>query len=192
MRLSHSRAGRTALGILALTFVAACAQAQNKPDTAAVRVFVQRFYDRYASVQEQADAQAQVLAAKPSFLSAKLQTALRADSAARFDKPEPTRELLSFDPFLASQDPCPRYRVGAVRLRGDSARVGVHSVCPFKGPDSVSPRPAVTVIVYRVGSRLEIADFIYGGVTLSRLLCQYAMADTRQERRPKSCPRQAP
>lgn len=41
-----------------------------------------------------------------------------------------SREVIDFDPFLNSQDPCPRYKVTDVRSAGRSYRATVQPVCP--------------------------------------------------------------
>src|SRR5690349_9347451 len=172
--------------------IAACAKAQRQPDTAEVRVFVQGFYDWYVPRMAHDGVASEIWSHDPPYLTQSLIDALRADSAARFVKPHATREVLNFDPYLNSQDPCSRYRVGKIEPQGDSAIVSVHSVCSFMGPDSVSPRPVAVVSVVRNRSRWEMADFRYGKTALGNLLCEYAMADDIASRRPKTCPARTP
>jgi len=162
-----------------------CGQTTSK-DTVAVRAFVQQFYDGYLTAKKETRGPAWwlLMHRTPSGLSAELIRALRGDSLALVDKQQ-TRESLNFDPILMSQDPCPRYKVGSLRVRANAFRVGVHSVCP--GMDSTNVPPSVIVEVGRNGAHWEILNFFYSSTDLKSLLCGYAKADTRRERRPASC-----
>lgn len=63
---------------------------------------------------------------------------------------------LDWDPFLASQDPCPPYQAVSVNRRNDTLRVGIRASCG----DSASL--AVIANVVRANGGFVFADFEHG------------------------------
>src|SRR5579859_6510196 len=78
--------------------------------TAAALQFVQGFYDWYIQVADKSRGPAWWMAmnSPANYLTTDLASALRDDSAATRVDP-PWRESFNSDPFLDSQDPCPKY-----------------------------------------------------------------------------------
>jgi hypothetical protein len=144
----------------------------------AVRDFVQKFYNQYLDTTFSATAPSLHV---DEFVEADLMRALRED-AASFD----TRETLSFDPFLDSNDACPRYDVVDVRRDGQTYKVTVHPVCA--DPRWQTQRPIVDVRAEN--DRWKISNMTYdhdGLGDLKSLLCKWAKADIKPERRPDKC-----
>lgn len=153
----------------------------GRDSTAAVRQFVQGFYDWYTPIAlsfPRFPAWYDVLNNADRYLDRDLAAAIRADSVAREGDPI-TRETLNFDPFLSSQDPCGPYEVIEVRRRGDTFRVPIRP-CHAKGAGPV-------VEVRAVDGRWRIANVFYGKGDLKSYLCQWAKADARTDRRPAKC-----
>ncbi len=151
------------------------------PDTAAVRQFVQRFYDWYAPVAAGDSRHPTYWATlNGRGLDRVLAEALRSDSIASARADE-TRELFNADPFLWSQDPCTPYAVDKVDVSNTGFRVTVVAICrlPPSNRPILDVRPA--------GTSFEIVNVFYGNEDLRSLLCGYAKADKRPERRPKEC-----
>ena len=151
----------------------------------AARQFVQSFLDWYVPVVNDMNRQPawwRVLTMRPHVLDPVLREALRADSAAGRGDLTP-REVLNGDPFLDSQDPCPRYE--AIEARRDSVgvRVTVKPVCA--NPTWQTQRPVI--LVRREGGEWTIVNVFYQKHDLKYWLCEYAKADTRPEHRPSSC-----
>jgi hypothetical protein len=96
----------------------ACAQSapQGRDSAAAARQFVQGFYSWDTSLTE----------SQRSSEVAKVSSYLDSSLASGFHS---AREKIDFDPFLASQDPCPRYKVTKIRVEGLGFRVTVEPVC---------------------------------------------------------------
>lgn len=116
-------------------------------------------------------------------VGADLTRALEEDRASAADRKEP-REVLGADPFLATQDTplCPFVADSAARASGE-VRVAVYYKCPGSGR-----RSPTTLRVAPANGRWEIVDVLYADtLSLKRLLCGYALHDTRPEKRPKSC-----
>ena len=114
------------------------------------------------------------------YLAPDLAAALRADSVAAHEDPmKQTREVLNFDPFLESQDPCGPYEVIDVHRRGSAFIVPIR-VCHSKGAG-----PAVEV--HAVDGRLRISNVLYGEGDLKSYLCQWAKADLQIDKRPAKC-----
>jgi hypothetical protein len=188
---------RAACCLVFLGTPTACAQRSATPtvsvatnDSTTVHAFVQRFYDVYTDARSrQQDAMQQVLIRDSTFLDRSLLLALRADMAANRDRNQP-RETINFDPFLESQDPCPKYVVSEVHAAGRSYRVTVRPVCPTAdGQRWQTSRPVVEVV--SLGSRWMIANVLYTKATpptdLMALLCRYAQSDVRVALRPTRC-----
>jgi hypothetical protein len=158
----------------------------STPDSSgAVRQFVQEFYNRYQDKtffrMDWRDLD--------QFVDADLMRALRGDSAAAA-QPRDTRQMLSFDPFLATSGTCPRYDVVDVRRDGQTYKVAMLPVCG--DPRWQPQRPVVEVV--REGNRWMIANVWYhydpnGPSDLKGLLCAWAKADLIPERRPADCGR---
>jgi hypothetical protein len=130
-------------------------------DTAAVRSFVQGFYDWY--VPKALDPKGEVasdlaLKQKGAFFSTRLAQALKDDSAAAAKSPDEIVGL-DFDPFLASQDPCDKYVTGAVTQVGIHFQVAVFGICSGKKND----KPDVIVEVIRQGTSCIFVNFLYPG-----------------------------
>ncbi len=107
------------------------------------RVFVKTFYDWYVPIANQdhkgpsSDA---AIKQKSSMFSLELANALREDSAAQA-KAQGEIVGLDSDPFLSTQDPESRYKVGKVIHKGDRWFVEVHGVRngkPHLTPDVIA------------------------------------------------------
>lgn len=167
------------------------ATAQSGPvaDSAAAHRFAQEFYDWYTPLGPRPGGPSWflLLSGRTFRLEADLVAALRSDSIARNDARQ-FRETLNFDPFLDSQDPCPRYAVSEVRRIGAKYRVKVKPVCANAIAQSYQTGEPVLEIVSESGV-WTISDVFYSdSATLKRTLCGYAKDDLRSERRPKKCP----
>lgn len=155
-------------------------------DPVSAREYVQDFYDRYVPTADS-------VRGEPAFwrllsagvLDSTLVEALRADSAfGDLSSNHGTREGLDFDPFLASQDPCPRYEVVDTRADGPSSfRVTVKPVCADTTWQTQRPVMAVT----HHDGRWKIVNVFYQRSDLRSLLCGFAKADRIPERRPSGC-----
>ncbi len=158
--------------------------------TAAVRKFVQGFYDWYApfvQTEPRFPGWWQILSSAPGYLDANLASGLRADSAAQRIDPV-SREVIDFDPFLNSQDPCPRYEVTDVHSDGRSYRVSARPVCPNANWQYWQTLDKTTVVeVVPEGGHWKITNVFYEKGDLKSLLCLNAKADTRPDRRPAKC-----
>jgi hypothetical protein len=156
--------------------------------TADVRQFVQTFYDWYTPMRVRGvghPAEWEVLTKADRYLDSSLATLLRGDSVAGLDGPQrATRVTLDFDPFLGGQDPCGPSKVIDVRRRALGFRVTVLSC--FIPPD-LTKGPRVTVDVIPVNGAWRISNVDFGDVDLKSLLCKYAKADVRPEKRPTTC-----
>src|SRR5207244_1798701 len=64
---------------------------------------------------------------------------------------------LDFDPFLATQDPCERYEVGAATRKGKDFLVEIHGVCAGKKHD----KPDVIAELVPKGNSWVFANFRY-------------------------------
>jgi hypothetical protein len=155
-------------------------------DSVSAREYVQDFYDRYVPMADSArrgPAFWRLLSA--DVLDSTLVEGLRADSAfGDLSSNHGTREGLNFDPFLASQDPCPRYEVMDTRADGPSSfRVTVKPVCADTTWQTQRPVMAVT----HQDGRWKIVNVFYQRSDLRSLLCGFAKADRVPERRPFGC-----
>jgi hypothetical protein len=163
------------------------AAASPQSDSAAAHNFVQGFYDWYTPLSQRKSpdpARFAVLNAANQYLEASLAKSLREDSLARTSR---SRDFLDLDPFLDSDDPCPRYKVTEVRPSGAGFRVRVTPVCPNASWQANQPqRPVVEVL--RAGDGWRIANVYYETRSLKGRLCEAAMSDEDVTIRPKSCP----
>jgi hypothetical protein len=201
MILYHTSTARIILAMLGLLLSQACssAPATKEPvigvggrakafavaDSAAVHGFVQGFYDWYAPIVDTNRVPGTwiVLDSGNRFLEPHLADALRGDSIANVITP-PSRDVLNFDPFLDSQDPCIPYKVAAVAQAGASFHVTIRPTC---GSTAQTNRPVVEVV--SVNGKWKIANVSYqSGYNLRGILCEYAKADQRPDRRPATCP----
>jgi len=140
-------------------------------DTASVRSFVQGFYDWYLPiVNKGGTGTSRVLQERDSLLTTELAVALRADFLAE-EQADPGETVgLNFDPFLNSQDPCPRrWEVIGILQKGSNYAVTVHPVCA-----SASHELDVVAEVTKQGPSWRFVNFFYGDTDLRKLLCQYA------------------
>lgn len=136
--------------IAALLLFAAVADERSAHD------FVQSFYQRYAAHHFNDDS---ILTTKPPLLVPALSRALKEDLEASKKSPDEIVGL-DFDPYVNSQDPCPRYEVGKVTMRGAGrASVAIHSVCEGKR----SPKPDVIADVVFSDGRWQFENFEYPG-----------------------------
>jgi hypothetical protein len=162
---------------LALLLAVACSPAQvelgqvsPQDSVASAKFFVQEFYTWYLlpGIESRGPKWYRVLNDRESALSDELTFWLRADSAAQATSGEVT--ALNFDPFLSSQDPCPRYEVGEVRARARNYEAAVFAVCAGAKPAV----PTVTTEVARNGSTWKFVNIYYGTTDLRKLLCEDA------------------
>jgi hypothetical protein len=96
--------------------------------------FVRSFYDWYvpkALAENAVPASERAIKYRSSSFSPELIRALREDSEAQA-KAQGTIVGLDFDPFLNSQDPAERYRIGPITKRGSHYWVDVYGVWPGK------------------------------------------------------------
>lgn len=122
---------RFSISALALLLASSCASAQSsapKADEASCRTFVQSFYDWHVAHGSNFE---KTFKLKRSVLSPQLGNALAADLAAAKKNADEIVGL-DFDPFLNSQDPAARYRVGKVMVKEGSCLAEVASVPPDK------------------------------------------------------------
>lgn len=170
--------------------IARHAAAPAADSTAAARQFLQKFYDWYAPFAQtdpRFPAWWAILTRDSADLDAHLARALRADSAAQRMNPR-SREVIDFDPFLNSQDPCPRYTVTDVRPDGRGYRATVEPVCPNPTAQywqTLDKHTSVKVIPQ--GGHWRIANVFYGPGDLESERCGHAKADRRPDRRPIKC-----
>ena len=162
-------------------------QPGQQADTAAVRQFTQGFYDWYMSRPHGLRPSSFVLGAGRRFIQDGFASALRVDSIS-IEDPGGLGFALDSDPFLDSQDPCPRYGVTGVTSTSGRFRVAVRPICP----DPISQnhqsfaKPSVEVVSEAGGWR--IANVFYeNGKDLKSMLCTFANRDTVPVRRFPKC-----
>jgi hypothetical protein len=157
-------------------------------DSEAAHRFVQKFYDWYtAGTAYGVKAPAGFDQMLANYLDASLAAALRADAAAQRDSAQ-FRQSLSVDPFLFSQDPCPRYEVAEVRRVEGKFVVTMRPVCANATAQKYQNKQ-VAVEVARQGDEWRIHDVSYlDGSTLKGRLCNFAREDSRPDKRPARCP----
>ena len=133
------------------------------PDTGAADAFVRDFYQGFAP-RGQASGLAvtdSLLNERPMLFAPALLLALRQDAAARA-KAVGEIDGLDFEPFLNSQDPCPRYVVGPA-TRADSSEPGAVRVTVRAACDRASgPPPAFSVEVIPHAGSWQFVNFFYG------------------------------
>ena len=173
MTLSMSRT----LFIVALVGLGACG-AGGERDTASSRAtprtgatdtlrtapeaavqFVRGFYAAYTprGMESGLAAVDSLLKEQPRLFTPALLQALQRDAAARGAA---TGEIdgLDFEPFLNSQDPCPRYEVGGAAPVGGRVQVPVYAVC--EGRRAVTATVVTEVVPANGG--WAFANFVYG------------------------------
>ncbi|HEX4684640.1 MAG TPA: DUF3828 domain-containing protein [Gemmatimonadaceae bacterium] len=156
---------------------------------AAVRRFIQQFYDWYTpfvAAGPKYPAWFRILTYSERYLAEPLASALRADSTEQGVNLD-SREVIDFDPFLESQDPCPLYEATDVHSDRHDYRVTVRPICP--NPISQgwqTSKPVVSVVAE--GGQWKIANVYYKEKgDLMSMLCRFAMADLRVDRQPAKC-----
>jgi hypothetical protein len=190
IRVRTTRAGWLSAPLLAYALAIGCARGESKErplppgqqqaqaiqqtDSAAVRRFVQSFYDWYRPMSDadRADPLAVVLGSADRWLAAGLAAALRGADLGEFQ-----REL-SFDAFLWSQDPCARYDVASVTVAPNAFYVAVRPVCPAgsEGAKWQTKQPLVEVV--RESGQWKIANVKYDRGDLKAELCSAARPDS--------------
>jgi hypothetical protein len=159
--------GRSLVAVLLLTAVPVlAARAQSRAGALAAadtaRRMVQRFYDWYLPLTEDADgdgsAWMRAVRERGSLFAREIVDGLRADSAAAADDDGEIAGL-DGDPFLDAQDPCDSYQVRRVRADGDAFLVEVLG----EGGCETHGGPDVIVVVERRDGRWVFADFRYPG-----------------------------
>ncbi len=155
-------------------------------DSVSAGEYVQSFYDWYVPMADSArDGPAFWRLLSADVLDSTLVEGLRADSAfGDLSSKHGTREGLNFDPFLASQDPCPRYEVADTGADGPTGfRVTVKPVCAETTWQTQRPVIAVT----HHDGRWKIVNVFYERSDVRSLLCGFAKADRIPERRSSGC-----
>lgn len=130
------------------------AQRQREEMTAGDSVaqqFTQRFYSWY----EKDSPYETTVRDSGRYFAPSLLAALRADLAASKANSEEIVGL-DWDPFLASQDPCPPYRAGATTHRADTVRIAIRAAC------GDSSRPAVIADIVFISGTPVFSDFEHG------------------------------
>ncbi len=124
-------------------------------DAESARRFVQAFYDWYVPLGDRAPATRldSVVARGPQWFTPILQHALQRDVDAQRNAADIVSVVGDFDPFLNSQDPCPRYAALAVVPRGTGWQVAVSAQC-----EGGVATPAVLVDVVREGTDWRFAN----------------------------------
>lgn len=155
------------LGVLALAAVSCrareAATVEGSLPLAAIdsaRQFAQRFYAWYVPSGARFE-----LAVRDSgqYFEPSLLAAMREDIAASAASKDEIVGL-DWDPFLATQDPCPGYRLGAASSRGDRVVVPVVGDCTQRADSS----PDVVAYLARGAHGWVFADF--GGTSEGTLL----------------------
>lgn len=193
VKLRSLAPGARGMGLVLLGIVASCgrppgAGLAGSPhgDSASAREYVQGFYDRYlATERTEGGGPAHWRLLGSDVLDSTLVAALREDSAFGDQRHPGSREGLNFDPFLASQDPCPRYEAIRARSEGPGFHVTVRPLCADSSWQNQGP---VVEVSYR-DARWRIVNVHYERTDLRTLLCQYAGRDTRARRPPAACVR---
>jgi len=121
--------------------------------------FVQRFYDWYVPLmldgQTGAAWDVTLRSRRASFDSTLLRALIEDREASARDSNDVVG--LDFDPFLASQDPCSAYKVGAASKHGDRYWVEVFAVCDEKQ----GAKPALIAQVTRGRDSWTFVNFRY-------------------------------
>jgi hypothetical protein len=124
----------------------------------AAAAFTQSFYDWYlasgASLEHLVRDSAQLF-------DPPLYQALAGDLDAQAHNPDEVVGL-DWEPFTASQDPCPAYQVDAPRPRGPHYLVPVRAKCPTPDSGASPGPPTVLVELARRGSRWVFVNVWHG------------------------------
>ena len=134
--------------------------------------FAWAFYDWYVRLGAPFDS----IWGKRALFSPELFQALRADADAQAKDSEYIVGL-DWDPFVNSQDPCPRYRIGP------SAQHGTHSLVPVTGTCESDSQPDAVAELGRQGGGWVFVNFRHGadsGSLLSDLARLRRDRETRQ------------
>lgn len=172
-RNAPSRSIRFASTLLTLAVLLSCSGNKAVPDSDSARTFVQDFYDWYVpiSLKDHTERASDIaLKERSSAFDSDLARELKEDSDAQSRVPGDIVGLDS-DPFLASQDPCERYQVIAVRESGQSYLVSVRG---SGGCEKHEDADVVVEVVARDGTWL-FSNFQYprsGGDDLRTVLKQ--------------------
>jgi hypothetical protein len=132
--------------------------ASRQIESVAAQAFAQAFYQQYVPRAAESGLTAidSLLRQRPDLFDAKLLAALRQDATARAAA---VGEIdgLEGDPFLNSQDPCPRYTVGTATLVASTVRVPVYGQCGTAGDHT----PAAFLELARRDSSWVIRNVLY-------------------------------
>jgi hypothetical protein len=123
-----TRIGAVSIGLVLLLSMPVSLEAQTQPAIGGPEGFVQEFLDWYV-IQ---DGWRAVLQQRRFAVHPDLRALLQAEAAAE-ESADGGLGGLDFDPFLASQDPCDRYRAGTVSRRGGRYLVEISGTCPSSG-----------------------------------------------------------
>jgi hypothetical protein len=146
----------------------------SQPDSQAdsVRRFVQQFYDWYVPLvvphrpDQNVDSTVQL---RDAFLDTALVRELDEDLAAKKKAPPGELEGINFDPFLNSQDPCPRYVAGLAQRGERDYFVDVRPDC---GASAYQPKHFIAV-VRPYDRSFRFADFQFDSTTLRKVLAAF-------------------
>lgn len=125
------------------------------PAADSAAAFAQRFYDWYARDSMRFEA---TVRDSGAWFAPQLLSALRADIAASARNPGEVVGL-DWDPFVASQDPCPGYRVGRPTERDGRVLVPVTGDC---GQRPAGTAPDVMAELVRQGPAWSFSNFRHG------------------------------
>lgn len=151
----------------------------NAQLSATVKIFVRRFYSWYvpeALKANEAPAWNVALKFRGEVFSVTLFRALKEDSDAQARVSGQVAGL-DFDPFLNTQDPCDRYRVGTVAPHGAGFRVAIYGMCSGRRNE----RPVVIAEVERQRGSWVFADFLYPTIRTDLLRTLKALQAERQK-----------
>jgi hypothetical protein len=172
--------------VIGLVVISSVGRGQRGSDEKAARQFVESFYSWYTP-RANADLKYPswwiILTSRPGALDDRLAAVLRADSAAQRGVGEPTREVINFDPFLYSQDPCPRYEPLQARREKGLYLVEVRPRCA----DTTWQTQRPVVAVSRSAGEWKIVNVFYEKSDLMGLLCEFARADKKPQPLPRGC-----
>lgn len=147
------------------------------------RQFVQRFYDWYVPLGDRAPDSRydSVLIGHATFLAPELRQALLADAHAQQHSQEIVSVVGDYDPFLNSQDPCPRYEARSATATTIGVSVAVYGICVGD-----SARIAVLADVTRDSTGWRFANFHHPESPATDLLTELRAAAA--QRRASSTP----
>ena len=148
---------RVLFHVFALTLAVSSVAAQSPPpkaDETSCRTFVQNFYDWYVAHGTNFE---RAMKLKQAVLSNDLKQALLADLAASRKSPDDIVGL-DFDPFVNSQDPARRYRVGKTTMKDGMCLAEIHAV---PATDKTSKPEATAELRLETGA-WKFVNFHYG------------------------------